>query len=1564
MSFRIKQLEELMSKKNFIGVSRHIMKLNQSEISEARKFIANYFDKNTKIKADDFWHFAAVISTANWLLFRDAIVENRARFELRANPSISNKSYFKELLKSFADNDENIVDIHAILSKYRDLVDKGCLYILYNRTREFLWPDAYSILCEGAGLSFSDYKKILLRDKTICSLFEYANILVTAEFKGKDGKYARLTSARILERANELGDSPEERMIKDTLMVYCNRDMESEACDFLCKGDFKAFKACFYNNYREKRGKNKQANKSNSANKDGLDNHTFDLSSVTVEGYPLRIIAYKEGHMALSEPFDNFKAGIVYPQNVTLRGQALPYDTACKEIRVIFESEQKVGFKVIDTIVKDGDSFAVLGLDFKQLMRKIDLDLFKGLRSDGIYPIEIVSSGQNFKKVKIQTTNLHGYLSNEDYRKSVADDEDNITAPVAIMPQNENSPIFFGSKPEHHIKINREAEKLLKQRYKNLFNNLELRYIKPEDKSLIDLMLTDYPSFGLDAKRMDIIEEQDILCKFDDSSFDASERKRDLQVILDGSNFWVTPKTFHGTDYLIIFNQNSVVLEIEVRDYSFYLKNIYDAKVDSTGQKILDNAKYTYLKIKGSKIRLFGTYDTIPADYNAKWNYTYISRLAYYFEIKNKLQIRVETSLENTAKDFKNQALYLKYQIDKEIEKRHISLYFSPQRLRTVSGDWQDEAVSLMIDMSSTEYIQLMGFAEDDESLEDEISVNTIVDDKIKDHCRLTINVDGEYILKFLGSHKNCAEYLKTGVTLQGDANIEHLKMQSYAIKDFTREDTLFRDLIGDNISIPDWHKYDNLKFFNKQFDKVEAGNNQPEAVKKALALEHKGVLLIQGPPGTGKTTTIVEIVRQLILQRRKVLVCSQSHAAVGNIYDKLSPYCENILRVDSDDHNSSQARYFNSEDYKCFLANNITLLSRLRNKKEDEPIDDILYKDFVYSDATIQKQYRHLHHLLASYYKDNKDLDNPTLESVLVYLEEEAKNISGSMLETQIYQSKDVILGTCIGLGMNRILKNDTVHFDTVIIDEAAKANLAETIVPMRMGDRFILVGDDNQLPPYVDQGEIEEMVRSNRYNPEKKITSAEMVNSQNKSLFEYLHYHRDPLFPEECLVTLNYQYRMNPEIGNFISSLFYDSKIHNGEGTDKQDVFVQGFPNPVTIIDTSGQRDNHESSISGSKSHRNICEARYICDEVLPKLTTVMLSDPNISVGIISPYASQCDYIRSLIRDQKLRNAVHTIDSIQGMEFDIVVFSFVRSFRAGSKAKVGFVDDMKRLNVSLSRAKKKLIVVGDMQTLTNPDAHYEVETEGIKPLDVFKKLASLPTKVSLSKTNIEHFFSSGIEIGEILPQCSWNYGPQYSTISVSFDYKERHYSFLMKVTSAFKIDKKTSDKIDLKYKGLGRDSKPYFGFASLKEEALYGYFKMCAKCIDTKNYPNVTFKSNDEVFELEMFDKRGLRSNLIKGVSYYIKREKTDLVDIDEEKQYNNIKEHYKYGDLLDGVVTGSKEIGSKYLYFVNVEGYPCGCFTNFELEEGSIHTFSFRDADDSTKHVNLNYNFRNDK
>ena len=160
MTPSIVKLDLLMRKKNFSEVYSLIKSLNKSDIPEACKLVTAYFNRNNSIKADEFWHFAAVISSANCLIIKDTIVDSRIRRNLII-PSVSNRRYFKEVLKAFADNDDDIKDIHDILTKYRKFINRECLSILSHRTKEFLWPDGYSILCDGAELTFSEYKQIL-----------------------------------------------------------------------------------------------------------------------------------------------------------------------------------------------------------------------------------------------------------------------------------------------------------------------------------------------------------------------------------------------------------------------------------------------------------------------------------------------------------------------------------------------------------------------------------------------------------------------------------------------------------------------------------------------------------------------------------------------------------------------------------------------------------------------------------------------------------------------------------------------------------------------------------------------------------------------------------------------------------------------------------------------------------------------------------------------------------------------------------------------------------------------------------------------------------------------------------------------------------------------------------------------------------------------------------------------------------------------------------------------------------------------------------------------------------
>ena len=188
------------------------------------------------------------------------------------------------------------------------------------------------------------------------------------------------------------------------------------------------------------------------------------------------------------------------------------------------------------------------------------------------------------------------------------------------------------------------------------------------------------------------------------------------------------------------------------------------------------------------------------------------------------------------------------------------------------------------------------------------------------------------------------------------------------------------------------------------------------------------------------------------------------------------------------------------------------------------------------------------------------------------------------------------------------------------------------------------------------------------------------------------------------------------------------------------------------------------------------------------------------------------------------------------------------------------------------------------------------------------------------------------------------------------------------MKVTAAFKREKKTSDKMNLRYIGPGRDSKPNFEFASLSEEARYGNLNLLAKCIDASDYPTVIVESAGEQFELEMKFQRNFGVFIEEGNSYQIKREGSNYVEVDVEKQYEYFKSHHNVGDIVEGQIIDYREMMNRVppqkLYFVNVDGWKCRCFTRSELEKDSIHSFAIYQYDDEKKQIKLSYNFRYDR
>ena len=357
-------------------------------------------------------------------------------------------------------------------------------------------------------------------------------------------------------------------------------------------------------------------------------------------------------------------------------------------------------------------------------------------------------------------------------------------------------------------------------------------------------------------------------------------------------------------------------------------------------------------------------------------------------------------------------------------------------------------------------------------------------------------------------------------------------------------------------------------------------------------------------------------------------------------------------------------------------------------------------------------------------------------------------------------------------------MLSNEDSPFDTVIIDEAAKANLSETLAPISIGKKVILVGDHQQLPPYVahdmlidfktenpspvlftnDQSNLvfEEYKIDDNYkaivtdktqsgifcklgeysglipksflsnnantpialqkNQDIGVTIKEVDEKEKRfvldlnedpiekavttSLFEFL----QEMLPSSHKILLNIQHRMHPVIGKFISDTFYDSDIKNGKGTIQKILNIRSpFDKPLLFWDTSRDKNSGEKILDNG-GILNALEAHLITKKILPQLLkeeTILKKD----IAIVTPYKEQYKLIRSKLNNSDLSDIeVATLDSFQGREVKIMIFSFTRSRKGGT---VGFLDDAQRLNVALSRPQSMLVLIGNSFTLTNWRSH-----------------------------------------------------------------------------------------------------------------------------------------------------------------------------------------------------------------------------------------------------------------
>ena len=423
----------------------------------------------------------------------------------------------------------------------------------------------------------------------------------------------------------------------------------------------------------------------------------------------------------------------------------------------------------------------------------------------------------------------------------------------------------------------------------------------------------------------------------------------------------------------------------------------------------------------------------------------------------------------------------------------------------------------------------------------------------------------------------------------------------------------------------------------------------QEDAVNKVL--QAKDVAIVHGPPGTGKTTTLVEAIYETLRRENQVLVCAQSNMAVDWISEKLVDRGINVLRIGNPTRVNDKMLSFTYE-----------------RRFEAHPDYELLW--------AIRKTIRDLR----AHRKRCDDKYHQKLER----LKERAIELE-IRINTQLFGEARVIASTLVG-SANRLLEGQ--KFGTLFIDEAAQALEAACWIPIRRVSRVILAGDHCQLPPTVK-------------------SFAAMKAGLGKTLME-----RIVDSHPETVTLLKMQYRMNEEIMRFSSDWFYGNQVESAPEVKYRSILDLDIP--MTWIDTSEFKDGgpltsfSEEFVGESFGRINKAEAELTLmtlEQYFQKIGKLRILDERLDVGIISPYRTQVQYLRRLLKKREFFKpyrsliSVNTVDGFQGQERDIILISLVR---ANDEGQIGFLRDLRRMNVAITRARMKLIILGDASTMT----------------------------------------------------------------------------------------------------------------------------------------------------------------------------------------------------------------------------------------------------------------------
>ena len=485
------------------------------------------------------------------------------------------------------------------------------------------------------------------------------------------------------------------------------------------------------------------------------------------------------------------------------------------------------------------------------------------------------------------------------------------------------------------------------------------------------------------------------------------------------------------------------------------------------------------------------------------------------------------------------------------------------------------------------------------------------------------------------------------------------------------------------------------IKFGDYKFDDIEWVNtdlnqSQRNAVKKAMKAEDFS--LIQGPPGTGKTMTAIEIINQGVKDEKEILATADSNVAVDNLVERLVNMGSKVLRLGHPIRVTPLLRK-HTLDYKVLEHPDYKEAERLRDKaqklldKQDQyqhPGDSLrrgMSDNMIKEKAANNQGARGVKPAIMQDMADWLELQDE-IDGIFEKIEKlEQKAIDELLDEAEVVCTTNSTAGS-------QLL--DNYDFELVVIDEATQATEPAALIPFIKGNKVILIGDHKQLPPTI-------------------LSRKAAKKGLDKSMFERLY----EIFGDEISSMLEIQYRMHDDIMDYSNYEFYDGRLKSAPDVADHTLRDLGYnlkgkkcftdkslnpDHPIVFIDTK-EMNAGERSLKGSNSYDNPVEMEVLLDIVDEALKSDL--EPK-ELAVIAPYKDQVDLIKKHSDIENLE--INTVDGFQGREKEVILISLVRS---NSKNNIGFLRDLRRMNVSLTRAKRKLIIIGDSTTIAKNETY-----------------------------------------------------------------------------------------------------------------------------------------------------------------------------------------------------------------------------------------------------------------